>query len=50
MHAGKRPCGPFRCNDVTEMQVEGLDALEDAAGHDSPAVAALQIVTEGLHR
>ena len=32
MHAGKRPCGPFRCDDATEMQAEGFDALENAAG------------------
>lgn len=42
MHAGKPPCGPLRCEDVTDMQVEGFDALEDAAGHDSPARAARQ--------
>jgi hypothetical protein len=36
MHAGKRPCGPFRCDDATEMQEEGLDALENAAGPDCP--------------
>jgi hypothetical protein len=36
MHAGKRPRGPFRCGDATEMQVEGLDALENAAGPDCP--------------
>jgi hypothetical protein len=28
MHAGKRPCGPFRCDDAAELQVEGPDALE----------------------
>jgi len=42
MHTGANTCGPFRCDDVTDMQVEGLDALEDAAGHDSPARAARQ--------
>jgi hypothetical protein len=41
MHAGKRPCGPFRCDDATEMQVGGLDALENVAGPDcSPASTA----------
>jgi hypothetical protein len=50
MHAGKRPCGPFRCDDATEMQVEGLNALENAAGHESSARAARQTVREGLHR
>jgi hypothetical protein len=41
MHAGKRPCGPFRCGDATEMQVGGLDALENVAGPDcSPASTA----------
>jgi hypothetical protein len=30
----KRPCAPFRCDDAAEMQVEGLDALENAAGPD----------------
>jgi hypothetical protein len=48
MHAGKRPCGPFRCDGVTEMQVEeGLDALENAARHDSSARAARQILGKG---
>jgi hypothetical protein len=37
MHAGKRPYGLLRCDDVTEMQVGGLDAPEDAAGQHSPA-------------
>jgi hypothetical protein len=37
MHAGKRPRGPFRCDGVTEIQVEGLDALENAAGPDRPS-------------
>jgi hypothetical protein len=36
MHAGKRLCGPLRCDDATEMQVEGLDAHENAAGPDCP--------------
>jgi hypothetical protein len=44
MHAGKRPCGSFRCDNVTEMQVESLDALENAAR------AVRQIVREGPHR
>jgi hypothetical protein len=39
MHAGKRPCGLFCCDDATEMQVEGLDALENAAGPDCPRLA-----------
>jgi hypothetical protein len=30
------PYGPFRRDDAAEMQVEGLDALENAAGHDCP--------------
>jgi hypothetical protein len=38
MHAGKRRCGPSRFDDATEMQVEGLDALENAIKHDSPPV------------
>lgn len=33
-----------------EMQAEGLDALENAAGHDSSARAARQTVRKGLHR
>lgn len=37
MHVGKRPCGLFRCDDAAEVQVEGLDALENAAGPDCPA-------------
>jgi hypothetical protein len=41
MHAGKRPCGPFRCDNATEVQVEGLDALENAIRHDcAPAGTA----------
>jgi hypothetical protein len=34
MHASKRSCGPFRCDDAAEMQVEGLGALETATGPD----------------
>jgi len=34
MHAGKRPCAPFRCDDVTKMKEEGLDALENAVRHN----------------
>jgi hypothetical protein len=30
MHAGKRPHGPFRYDDATEMQLDDLDALENA--------------------
>jgi hypothetical protein len=41
MHAGKRPCGPFRCDDATEMQVGGLDALENAAGRPLASTADL---------
>jgi hypothetical protein len=47
MHAGKRPCGSFRCGDVTEMQ-EGLDALENAAGLD-PRLA-WQMLSERPYR
>jgi hypothetical protein len=47
MHAGKRPCGAFRWDSVTEMQVEGLDALENAAGHKSPARLAPRMIREG---
>jgi hypothetical protein len=39
MHAGKRPCELFRCDDAAEVQVEGLDALENAAGPDCPQLA-----------
>lgn len=35
LHAGKRPCGPLRCDEAIGMQVEGLDALENAVRHDS---------------
>jgi hypothetical protein len=45
MHAGKRPCGPFRCDDATEMQAGGLDALEHTAGPDCPRLAR-QILSE----
>jgi len=50
MHAGKRSCGAFRYDSVTEMQVLGLDALGNAAGHDSPARPAQQMIREGLYR
>jgi hypothetical protein len=50
MHAGERCCGLFRYDGVIEMQVEGLEALENAVNHDSPARAARQIVREGLYR
>jgi hypothetical protein len=36
MHAGKRPCGPFCCDDVAQMQVEGLNTLENAAVTGDP--------------
>jgi hypothetical protein len=36
MYAVERPRGPFRCDDVNEMHVEGLDVLENAAGPDCP--------------
>jgi hypothetical protein len=39
MHAGKRPCGLFRCDDAAEVQVEGPDALEYTAGPDCPRLA-----------
>jgi hypothetical protein len=40
----------FRCDDAAEVQVEGLDALENAAGHDSSARAARQILNERPHQ
>jgi hypothetical protein len=39
MHAGKRPCGLFRCDDAAEVQVEGLDPPENAAGPDCPTAS-----------
>jgi hypothetical protein len=50
MHAGKRPCEPFRRDDATEMQVEGLDAPEDAAGQHSPARLVRHMTRNCLHQ
>jgi hypothetical protein len=47
MHASKRPCEPFRCDDATEMQGEGLDALENAVGPD--CTPARQMLSERPH-
>jgi hypothetical protein len=45
MDAGKRPCGPLHCDDATEMQGEGLDALENAAGPDCPPAGTADAVS-----
>jgi hypothetical protein len=50
MHVGKRPCAPLRCDDAAEMQVEGLDALENAAGPDCPRLAQQMLSEKPYNR
>jgi len=49
MHAGKRPCGLFSCGEAADVQVEGLDALENAAGPDCLRLAR-HMLSERPHR
>ena len=49
MHAGKRPCAPFRCDDAAAMQVEGLDALENAAAvPDCPPASTADLAKDPI--
>ena len=52
MSAGKHPCGPFRCDGVTEVQVEDLDAPKGAARRDSasPAGAGVRVTGNCLRQ